>query len=89
MASVNAFPFQEQQDYLKNNFGASANVVFATAAFTSGTTTTATAGFGDCRKGTILVTTVTDTTTVYLITAVNATTKVLTGVRIGPNAADG
>lgn len=81
MSDVSAFKFQEQQDYL----GTLANVVFADAAFTSGTTTTATSGFEGCRKGTILVTTVSSATTVYLVTAV-ADDKKITGKQIS-NAA--
>ncbi|MDO4561408.1 MAG: hypothetical protein Q4C86_10715 [bacterium] len=81
MSDVSSFKFQEQQDYL----GTLANVVFADAAFSSGTTTTDTSGFGECRKGTILVTTVSSATTVYLVTAV-ASDKKITGKQIS-NAA--
>ena len=78
---MKAFPFKEQQSVLAKL----ANCVLATAEFTSGTTTNETTGFEDCRVGTLLITTVSSTTTVFIITAVSDT-GVLTGKQIS-NAA--
>lgn len=78
MSDMNvAFPSQDQQNVLAEH----ANVVFATTAFTSGTTKNTATGFDACRKGTILVTTVSATVTVYLITAVTSD-GTLTGKQI-------
>lgn len=78
MSDMNVdFPSAGQQEILAEKAG----VVKATAAFTSGTTTNATAGFEKCVVGTILITTVSSTVTVYVITAVASDGK-LTGKQI-------
>ena len=73
-----AFPFQSQQNFIAENL---ANIVSAATGFTSGTTKNTDAGFTACRKGTILITTVSETTSVYLITAIAEDGK-MTGVAL-------
>ncbi|MDO5116368.1 MAG: hypothetical protein Q4D58_09760 [Synergistaceae bacterium] len=61
------WPFeQEWEDYKAS----AANVAIVSVAFTSGTTKTSDAGFEDCHVGTIIISTVSSATTVYLVTAV-------------------
>ena len=68
---------QEWLDYK----AAAANVVVSETAFTSGTTKTTDAGFEDCKVGTIIITTVSSTATVYVVTA-GAEDKIITGKQI-------
>lgn len=72
-----AFPLKGQQDILAEK----AQVVCASSAFTSGTTSTSTAAFAKCAVGTILITTVSSTVTAYVITSVASDGK-LTGKQI-------
>ncbi len=72
------WPFeQEWLDYK----AAAVNVVVSKTAFKSGTTKTTDAGFEDCKVGTIIITTVSSTVTVYVVAAV-ADDKVITGKQI-------
>lgn len=79
------WPYEQEWLDFKEEFSAfkdsAANVVEVSSAFTSGTTTTETEGFGNCRVGTVLITTVGSTTTTYLVTGVDADKKI-TGAQI-------